>query len=125
MKRDLALCRDILLRMEECPHGFADPKVIIEQLEAGGWSADQVGYHAYLLHDAGLIVGIDVTCRGCTGPMYLPRKMTSAGHEFIDALRSETVWKEISGKVTTIGGWTFQAVISAAAAHVTRLLMPG
>ena len=52
MKRDMDLCREILLCVEarEGPVGPAEVKI-------DGYTTDQIGYHAKLLADAGLLEG--------------------------------------------------------------------
>ncbi len=56
MKRDFDLIRKLVFAIEECPSG---------QMPEGldGYTPDQVGYHNYLLVDAGLAKGVDTTKR--------------------------------------------------------------
>jgi hypothetical protein len=54
MKRDLELIRNITLAVENTPTGYVQ-----EKIEIDGYSKDQIGYHAYLLVDAGLAKGLD------------------------------------------------------------------
>lgn len=58
MKRDLNLVRKMLLAIEEAPTGWA-PELSFE-----GYTQAQVGYHAYLLIDAGLARGSDASTMG-------------------------------------------------------------
>ena len=53
MKRDLELIRKMVLAIEDAPSGYAP------ELKFEGYTDEQVGYHAYLLLDAGLAKGED------------------------------------------------------------------
>lgn len=98
MKRDLDLIRKMLLVIEDSPSGWA-PDLKIE-----GYSDTQVGYHAYLMIDAGLARGNDVSTSGSQAPEGLITNLTWAGHEFAEAARDETLWKKAMGIVAEKGG---------------------
>lgn len=88
MKRDLELIRKIILRMEDAPTGAA-PKTELE-----GYSRMAVGYHNYLIVDAGLAEGRDATTRASQGsPEWVLAHLTSRGHDFAEAARDEARWK--------------------------------
>jgi uncharacterized protein DUF2513 len=100
--RDMDLIRKMVLAIEDAPTGFAPRKLSIE-----GYTPDQIGYHAYLMIDAGLALGTRVDHQGSTGPNAMLKNLTWAGHEFADAARDQTRWnkamgivKEKSGSVT-------------------------
>ena len=98
MKRDLDLIRRIVLAIENAPSGWA-PELSFE-----GYTPAQVGYHAYLLIDAGLTKGSDVSTMGSEAPEGMITSLTWAGHEFAEAARDETRWKKAMGIVTDKGG---------------------
>jgi len=56
MKRYMELIRKILLVAESAPDGWGPDVPRIE-----GYTVDQIGYHVYLLADAGLVRAVDVT----------------------------------------------------------------
>lgn len=89
MKRDLDLCRTILLRTEEI-EGHPG-RLKLPEIE--GFSEDQIGYHVYLLQDAGLLQAYDARDRD-TMWGYYPSHLTWAGHEFLDAARNDAIWKQ-------------------------------
>lgn len=99
MKRDLDLIRRILLAVEESPSGFAP-----QPLKLKGYTDEQVGYHAYLLIEAGLVRGSDVTTMGSGAPQALIAHLTWEGHEFLDAARDETRWKKALKMVASEAG---------------------
>jgi len=98
MKRDLELIRKMVLAIEDAPSGWAP------DLNFDGYSDAQVGYHAYLLIDAGLARGQDASTMGSDAPQGFITSLTWAGHEFADAARDETRWKKAMGVVQEKGG---------------------
>ncbi len=108
MKRDMDLIRKILLAIEAEEGGYASYPLEIE-----GYSDTQVGYHAYLMIDAGLVDGtIRDFCEddedegeegGPSAPWGRISHLTFAGHDFLDAARDETRWRKarvVAGEVT-------------------------
>ena len=89
MKRDMDLIRKIVLHMEDAPTGFAP------SMEIDGYTAEQIGYHAYLIVDAGLANGTDGTSFDSTGPDYMLNHLTSAGHDFADSARPQFIWDDV------------------------------
>ena len=98
MKRDLELIRKMILAIEDAPFGYAP------ELSIDGYTPIQVGYHAYLLVDAGLARGHDVATMGSVGPDVLITSLTWAGHEFAEAARDEIRWKKAMGIVKEKSG---------------------
>lgn len=89
MKRDLDLVRDILLWMEAQPEGR----------NCNTWTFDiperteqEIGYHAYLMHQAGLIVAYDGTYQSDDTPNWIPIMLTWDGHEFIASAKNNDTW---------------------------------
>ena len=99
MKRDLDLIRKIVLAVEAAPGGYADYPLKIE-----GYSDEQIGYHSYLVVDAGLAEGEDITTMGSTGPEWMIQHLTHEGHDFADAARDESRWKRATGLVKQTAG---------------------
>ena len=99
MKRDLELIRKLVLAAEASPTGYVKDDIEIE-----GYSPEQIGYHSYLLVDAGLAKGIDATTMGKNSPDWRILHLTSAGHDFADAARDETTWRKATGLVKDKAG---------------------
>jgi len=91
MKRDMELIRKILLQAESGADGYC-PAIRVD-----GYDESQTGYHCYLIVTMGFAIGEAGT--GDTGPNYRMTYLTAAGHDFIDAVRDDTVWKRTSGLV--------------------------
>lgn len=107
MKRDLDLIRTILMALEDAPTGWAP------ELKLNGYTDAQVGYHAYLVMDAGLARGSDVTTAGSEGPEALLSSLTWEGHEFVEAARDESRWQRAKGMVAEKGGGISLDVLKA------------
>jgi hypothetical protein len=102
MKRDMNLVRSIVLALEGNAAGFAPKDLPIE-----GYSKEEIGYHIYIMLEAGLVRGADVTTYGSSSPEAIATSLTWAGHEFADAARDPKRWqraleiaKEKAGSVT-------------------------
>ncbi len=104
----MELVRKILLAIESHEAGF-----FRNELEIEGYTEEKVGYHVYLMMEAGLVNGVDETVMTSTSPSAIATGLTWEGHEFIDAARNETIWKTAMQKVQSIGGSVTIAVLTA------------
>jgi hypothetical protein len=76
-----------------------------EAKNIAGFGPDSIGYHCYLVVDAGLAQGIDITTTSDSHPNWHITSLTSAGHDFADASRNETIWRKAITKIgSTVGG---------------------
>ena len=112
MKRDLDLIRTILLRLEsiDVPAGHCIP-VGPNDLETEGYSGEQVAYHIQLLKSGGFVreLGSKPSRYGLNYS-----GLSWEGHEFLDSVRDEKVWRDTRNAVQTIGGFTFGMVTDVA-----------
>jgi len=99
MKRNWDLIRKILLIIEDLPRGYAPPELSFE-----GYSPAQVGYHAWLLIDAGLADGDKLHIHGAEAPEGIIFNLTWAGHDFAEAMRNDTTWNKAMGTVKEKAG---------------------
>lgn len=99
MERDYNLLRRLVLSIERDPHGYAPHNIKID-----GYSDEEIGYHNYLLVDSELAVGVDATTLGSTSPEWRILHLTSAGHDFADAIRDEIRWKKATSIVKDKAG---------------------
>lgn len=107
MKRDLDLIRKFLLKMEEHEHGYTPQRITLD-----GYTDEQVGFHIYLLGQAGLIRVADSSSMGSRSPSAIPLNLTWAGYEFLDAARDEALWKKAKEKIINpVGGVAFSILI--------------
>ena len=89
MKRDMDLCRQILLEIEAQKPGES---IEVLQIDA---PRNEIIEHLQLLQDAGLIEArVEPRFRD-----YSIRRLTWEGHEFLQAARDDTVWDEVKKRV--------------------------
>ncbi len=98
MQRNMDLVRTILMRIEDSPSGSAT-----QPFGIAGFTPEQVGYHAHIMMEDGLIEGVDVTHLGSKGPEAMPRSLTWKGHEFLDLARDQKRWNQAKAAIGKIG----------------------
>lgn len=99
MKRNLDLIRKLVLAVEDLPTG-----TVLRNIKIDGYSAEEIGYHSYLVVDAGLAKGNDVQALNDKSPNWQILHLTSEGHDFADAARNETIWNKAKGIVAEKAG---------------------
>jgi Hypothetical protein (DUF2513) len=123
LKRDIELIRKIILYIEDLPTA-SNPN---GEIPIDGYSPEQIGYHCYLIVDSGLAKGFDSTDLGSASPCWTITHLTSAGHDFADASRNETVWRRVTKQIRdTVGSAALEvlkdALISAGKAAASTTL---
>lgn len=110
MKRDMELIRKVLLAVES---GTSDPAI-------KGYSDDEVKYHQALAIEVGLVEGRPL--RGETGvPVaVMIKKLTWAGHDFVDAIAQETNWNKVKEFLKDAGKQITIDTVKAAVVHLFR-----
>lgn len=98
MKRDMDLCRKILFAIEE---QYVD--TVLYGLEVEGYSMQQVAYHCKILHDAGLISNYKGYFASNRLYNFAVGSLTWDGHEFLDKIRQDTIWKKTKDVITQRG----------------------
>jgi len=88
MKRNWDTIRQILVKVEECTL----PTEIVRLGDFQKADAAEVSYHMALLIDAGLVEGHMSKTIGPEVKDFFAYKLTWGGHEFLDSIRSDTVW---------------------------------
>ncbi len=116
MKRDWDVIREILLRLEEKP----SEKMALEQDDLPEDRRMVIAYDVELLAEAGMIKA-DVF--QSTTELFSAERLTWAGHEFLDAIRSDTVWARTKQSFLSKGlSMTFDLVNSVAIGIATEYL---
>jgi hypothetical protein len=94
------LIRKILFQIESYP---SDDDIGSIELEEH--SEEQIKYHVYLIHEAGLIRGHILYGLGTVAPQdYVIFGLTWAGHDFLDACRDESRWNKAKQMASRMGG---------------------
>ena len=115
MRRDIELIRKIVLQIESLPSAYAFEKLAID-----GYTDEQIGYHCYLIAEAGLAKGLDKTGVGASSPYWHILHLTSAGHDFADSIRNDTTWKKATGIVKERTGSATFEILKEVIAHVVK-----
>lgn len=98
MKRDWDIIRDVLIKFE----GLAPDAGSLQLNDFPSEKAYEYSYHVELLMEAGLIHGQMSKTLGRHAQNFLAQRLTWQGHEFLDAIRSDTVWNKT--KTTFVKG---------------------
>jgi hypothetical protein len=114
VKRDLDLVRQILLQIEALPAGPA-AQYRMSEIEDPVLLA-----HLELLIDAALVNGKIARSHGARGDVISVQGLTWQGHEWIEMMRSQSVWNETKSTVLEQGGALTFDLTSAVAAKLLR-----
>lgn len=118
MKRDLALVREILLAVEAYNPASASMLQSISPREFTGSEAQNF-YHINMLVDAGFI---KLAGRPTLAGDFSVYGLTMPGHDFLDAIKEQSVWNHTKERVGKIGGWTLDIVLAVAKDEIKRRL---
>ena len=100
MKRDMDLVRKLLFTIES----ESWPKMG-EITSVEGYGDNEANYHLFIMHDAGLIEGMDMS--SSRGLNFCVRRMTWDGHEFLEAACDEDRWQAVKAEMEQAGGFVF------------------
>lgn len=113
MKRDMELIRRLLMSVEG-----EEPTP-----DLTGYTEEQRVYHMALLIEAGLLDGTVRTNSIGYPDGYRVRKLTWAGHEFLDAARDDTIWRKAKTEILKpAASWTFGLVLEWLKAEAKKKL---
>lgn len=118
MKRDWELVRKILIAVED----LQGHDQVVDGSSIQGHDEPLVSYHVFLMKEAGLVNAT------CSNPLNGHREcfayeLTWAGHEFLDQIRSQSVWNKTVGLLREKGlDLSFDTIKAAAASVATSLL---
>lgn len=119
MKRDMDLVRQILMEIEQIPFDSG-----VHEIKVSGHSADEISYHLLLARDAGLIEAADLS--GDEYVMVRAKRLTYAGHEFLDAALDHTRWAKAKETVIkNTGALTLEALKTALGLLMKQALTGG
>jgi hypothetical protein len=111
------LVRMILLRIEGTPSGHRLPS----NFGIFGFTPEEVGHHAHIVMQEGLIEGCDTTNFESTELEAIPTSLTWKGHEFLDLARDQERWNRAREIIAKVGG----APISVWTKVLTDLMLQG
>jgi Hypothetical protein (DUF2513) len=120
MKRDLDLIRSLMLELEE---KLQPGESITYEANYGDSQGMYQVEHVRLLIDSDFIEVIDASHMG--GLSYVVTRITNPGHDFLDAMRSESVWNSVKAKAAKVGSWTFDLLVDCAKDEIKRRFLGG
>jgi Hypothetical protein (DUF2513) len=116
MKRDMDLVRKILIALEDGESGYAG------EMHVEGYTDVQVGFHATLMIDGGLITGTPIEVQGDPYPISWPAHLTWKGYEFLADAKDEKRWTEAKGLLDKVGGAAFTVWANVLSAIISKNL---
>lgn len=124
MKLNSDCVREVLLTCEEVPINSHTPlETFFSQKRLEKYSSDEIAYSMKKLVEAGFIDFKTVRVWG--GPDFdgIFLDITWNGHQFLDAIRSDTVWAKTKEKISsTVGSTSLQVMGTLASTIATKLL---
>lgn len=90
MTRDWDIIREILTKLEE----NSSPSNILQLSDFSSEQRESISYHSELLIEAGLVDGKMIKSMGRDILEFFITRLTWNGHEFLDTIKNETVWKK-------------------------------
>ncbi|GLO51919.1 hypothetical protein PPUN110474_33200 [Pseudomonas putida] len=116
MRLDKELVREILLAVEasdKSPHSWIN-------LSSEGHGEDVISYHVMLLHEAGLLVAQDLSSLSRFD--WRPKRLTINGHEYLDTIRDNEVWRLTKAGAEKVGGVSLAVMLEIGKAYGKQVL---
>lgn len=121
MKRNWDTIREILIKVEECTL----PTEMVRLSNFPPERAAEISYHAAILIEAGLVNGQMVQTLGPTVKDFFAHRLTWEGHEFLDSIRSNTVWEKTKKTFVDKGIEMTFDLVKAGASQIAGAIMKG
>jgi hypothetical protein len=115
------LIRELLLKLEDLPETPGGVHRLVPgelAMDIEGHSANEVDYHLQLIEEAGFIR----TFSRELGGAILFDRLTWAGHDFVDSVRSPEVWAKTRRGAEAVGGITIDLVKDLAKGFLRKQL---
>ena len=117
VQRNMDLARDILRAIAQNPQMNGVRDFFIESpedLSVTGYSLEEVAHCLMLVDDAGFI---NASANGL-----IVRRLTWDGFEFLDNIKSDSVWEKVKDQARSVCGVGMKVLASLAESEVKRLL---
>ena len=109
-KRDLEVVRQLLFRAELVP--LETEEGVDGYVSLSKEVSDDEAYHLLLMKDAGLIEGAHVN--------HGVFRITNSGHDYLDAIRDESIWNKAKDGAAKVGGMTLGMIKDLAIAYLKQ-----
>ncbi len=120
MKRNTELLRNLLFQIET-----SGPETPDTDIDPGEEHPRTIVYHLKLLEDAGYLT-LNWVREGdleLHSPIVPCSSITNAGHDFLDTIRDDTVWKKTREKLALVGGTAALDTVNKVATAISLKLM--
>ena len=121
MRRENELIRALMLHLETAN------RVVTAKHSVDGYTADQISYHLAQIIESDLAVGDVRYSIGNQDPTIpigvMVTRLTPSGHEFIESIRNDTVWKKVKSKSAEVGGDISISLLKELGTQFTRQLL--
>lgn len=120
MRLDNDCIRDIMLYIEDNIHDHTDDvsfNIMSEELQQ--YDKETLTYHIQILKDGELIK--DYAKAGYMGIISV-NDLTWKGHQYLDNIREDHIWKAVKDKASTVGSVSLQVMIPLATAIIQQKL---
>lgn len=118
MKRDMDLLRLLLLKLEALDEDGQNIYLFdnSEEFEIDGFTWEQIVYHFDLAVEARMVD------QGGRGAMegFMFRRLTWSGHDFVDAVRDDDIWKKTRQGATAAGGFSVELLKDLAKGFIRK-----
>lgn len=116
MKRDWELVRRILFRAEAAQdHSLSSSDLVDAQHDE-----PSVAAHLVLLDEAGLIHASVLSAERHGALTGVVERLTWDGHEFLETIRSDTVWSKTMDKIRKHGGAATLEIVKGVATAIVK-----
>jgi hypothetical protein len=112
------LIRAVLIETEKLPEDAAMHDISVE-----GFTEAEISNHVRLCDEAGFIDAHDLSTM--QGVCWKPQRLTYQGHEFLDSIRSDTVWNNVKALTRKTTGTLTVEGLKIALPHVLKSLIGG
>lgn len=121
MKLNHNCVRDLLLFIEEnLTYGHY---IYVNDVQIGSYSKDEILYSADKLLEAGLIGADKRTYIGSNGiPQINIKSITWSGHQFLDNIRDDNVWKNTKGILSKFSSVSIGVISNVASQIISNMI---
>jgi hypothetical protein len=103
---DADLMRELLLHIEQ-----AYPRVgkLVYPI-ISGYTEEQVAYHCLMAYEAGFIDALDASSFDRPFPEMYPKRLTYAGHQYVEKVRDPVIWTKTKEGAKKIGSFSIETL---------------
>jgi hypothetical protein len=122
MQRNPDILRDIMLAAEKQPAGHI---LHLSSIKTVTGDYNEIADHIQQLIDADYVDGVVHFSEPSTMPNAIVRRVKHNGHEFLQAMREDTVWEWVKKKVMIPGAsWTLAIAVEMAKDYICKRIGP-